>query len=197
MPGGDPESGTTTEPTENVRMLSKAKLALQTLQQYARDAASEVAYLPRLLADKGKSNAGHAILGLLQYAGFEISANGKMLTWRADCTRRLQYRRTVAENTIRPAAARQTVMARIEDSDGNHDANAPAAGMRAAQAAAEAARPPAVPEALELVRPESGERIGRVGTGWGNVPRAISEHCVAEQKCLDDLIVRVEQFLPR
>ena len=64
MPGGDPESGTPTEPTENVRMLSKAKLALQTLQQYARDAASEVAYLPRLLADKGKSNAGHAILGL-------------------------------------------------------------------------------------------------------------------------------------
>ena len=178
-------------------MLTKAKHALQTLQQYAKDNAPEVEYLPRLLAKHGWTNAGHAILGLVHYAGFEVSANGKTLTWRADCSRRLQYRRTVAENTLRPVPARQTVMARIESSDANHDANAPAAGMRAAQAAAEAARPPAVPEALELVRPESGQRIGRVGTGWGNVPHAISEHCVAEQKCLDDLIVRVEQFLPR
>jgi len=172
-------------------MLTKAKFALQTLQQSARDKAAEVVHLPRLLAEKGMTNAGHAILGLVCYAGFDISANGKTLSLRADpAARSLRYRETAGDNTIRPKQVQQTAMGRLDDIDIVHDAAA-VAGSRTAQAAAAAARPP-VPQKLELVRPEAGERIGRVGTGWGNVPRPLSECCMAEQASIDDLVLRVQ-----
>ena len=74
--------------------------------------------------------------------------------------------------SARPAEQRQTAVGGLDAINLEHDAAAPIAGTRAAQAAAAATRPPA-PLALELVRPAAGERIGRIGTGWGNVPRAV------------------------
>ena len=149
MPNDDVGSAAPAEPSENVRMLTRAKRVVQTLQQYARERAPEVAHLPLLLAKTGYTNAGHAVLGLVQYAGFAVSADGKKLSWRADpAGPKLQYRETASENSLKPKAARQTAMGSLDDLDLVHDAAAPTAGSRTAQAAA-AARPPA-PQKLEL-----------------------------------------------
>ena len=74
--------------------------------------------------------------------------------------------------------------------DLEHDASAPAAGSRASHAAAAAARP-TQPRALPLVSPEAHDRVS-CGTGWGHVPRPITECCVAEQGSIDDLVLRVQ-----
>ena len=104
-------------------MLTRAKRAVQTLQQYARERAPEVAHLPLLLAKTGYTNAGHAVLGLVQYAGFAVSADGKKLSWRADpAGPKLQYRETESENSLKPKAARQTAMGSLDDLDLVHDA---------------------------------------------------------------------------
>mmetsp|Transcript_11279 Transcript_11279/g.22885 ORF Transcript_11279/g.22885 Transcript_11279/m.22885 type:complete len:227 (-) Transcript_11279:131-811(-) len=191
MADDDAERRSPAEPVEYVRMLTKAKHAVQTMLQYARDEAPEVAHLPRLLATQGWTNVGHAILGLVRHAGFEVSTDGKKLTWAADpAAKSLTYREKASDNSLKPKHARQTAMGRLDELDIVHDAAA-VAGSRTAQAAAAAARPP-VPQKLELVRPEAGERIGRVGTGWGNVPRPLSECCMAEQASIDDLVLRVQ-----
>ena len=136
------------------------------------DKASQVAHLPLLRAEKGWTNPGHAVLGLIRHTGFDISADGRKLSRRADPSDKLSHRETAAPNTQRPAEQRQTAVGGLDAINLEHDAVAPIAGTRAAQAAAAATRPPA-PLALELVRPAAGERIGRIGTGWGNVPRAV------------------------
>ena len=54
------------------------------------------------------------------------------------------------------------------------------------------AHPPHRGRSRLLASPAAEDRIGRLGTGLGNMPRAISECCVAEQSSLDNLVVRVQ-----
>ena len=71
-----------------------------------------------------------------------------------------------------------------------HDDAPPPQGSRAARRDAAAARPSAA-HALTLVQAEPRDRVRR-GSGWDNVPRPITRCCVAEQRCLDSMVVRVE-----
>ena len=107
-------------------------------------------------------------------------------------TEKLSYRETKASNSRQPKEQRQTVAGQLGDIDLSHDASAPAAGSRAAQATAEATRPPAAPQPLELISPDAGERIGRIGSGWVSTPRPLSACCLCEQQSLDDLAARVQ-----
>ena len=138
----DDEHRQPSEPTENVRMLTRAKLALQTLLQSARAHKPAVEHLPSLLAEKGHSNPGHAVVGLVKYAGFTISADGKKLTPRANASEPLVLQPKAGSTTLRPAAQRPTVAAGLAAMNLEHDAAARTTGTRAAQAAAAAARPP-------------------------------------------------------
>ena len=72
-----------------------------------------------------------------------------------------------------------------------HDALSGAAGSIGAQRAAEAARPGA-PRALELAKPEDAYNLKR-GSGWGNTPRPLARRCIAEQPCLDSLLLIGEE----
>jgi len=147
--------------------------------------------MPGLSKLNWNSNVGHVLDVALTALGLSRSKAGKEL-WTATATEKLSYKETRAANSRQPKEQRQTAAGQLGDIDLSHDAAAPAAGSRAAQAAAEASRPPAAPQPLELIKPDAGDRIGRIGSGWGNVPRAISVCCVCELPCLDDLAARVQ-----
>ena len=140
-----------------------------------------------------KSNVGVIIEALLDAVGLGCSHSGDLLWRKAEPGGvKLKWIKPAVSGSRKPPDARVTALGGLEGVDLAHDAAAPTAGSGRAQAAAEAARPP-LPHALELVRPQPGERIGRVGSGWGNVPRPLTACCLAEQVCLDDLVLRVHQ----
>ena len=72
-----------------------------------------------------------------------------------------------------------------------HEADAACSASAAAQRAAEAARPAPV-RRLELVAPHAADRLKR-GSGYGNVPRPLTDACLCEQAALDGLVVAVEE----
>ena len=140
-----------------------------------------------------KKNVGHLMRALLSTLGFVCSDDGKTLSHSSNPTAKLKWLQPVGKGSRKAVnVARPTLLGQLEGLDLTHDDGTPRAGSRAAQAAAAAARPPAAPQALPLALPAAADRIGRLGTGYGNMPRAISECCVAEQSSLDDLVVRVQ-----
>ena len=139
-----------------------------------------------------KKNVGHLMRALLSTLGFDCSDDGKTLSHSSNPTAKLKWRQPASRSRKPADVARPTLLGQLEGLDLTHDDGTPRAGSRAAQAAAAAARPPAAPQALPLALSAAADRIGRLGTGYGNMPRAISECCVAEQSSLDDLVVRVQ-----
>jgi hypothetical protein len=138
-----------------------------------------------------KSNAGAVIEALLDACGFECSRSGKQLWRRAEPCVKLAWRPPKSKNSRKPVDARTTTLGGLAAMDLEHDAEAHAAGTHAEQRAAEAARP-AAPRALELAQPDGCDRV-RVGSGWGNVPRALTDACVAEQCALDGLVHETQE----
>ena len=139
-----------------------------------------------------KKNVGHLMLALFSALGFVCADDGKTLSHSSNPTAKLIWCKPASKGSRKAEdVARPTLLGQLQGLDLTHDGT-PGAGSRAAQAAAAAARPPAAPRALPLALPVAADRIGRLGTGYGNMPRAISECCVAEQSSLDDLVVRVQ-----
>ena len=134
------------------------------------------------------SNFGAITEAALKAAGFAWSSSGKELWRRAEPERKLSWRVPKNSKFRSAGAPRATTLGGIAD-DLEHDGEAHAAGTRAEQRAAAAARPPP-PSALELVEPDPLDRFGRVGSGWGNVPRPLGDACLAEQCALDGLVHR-------
>ena len=139
-----------------------------------------------------KKNVGHLMLALLSALGFVCADDGKTLSHSSNPTAKLNWCKPASKSRQAADVARPTLLGQLQGLDLTHDDGMPRPGSRAAQTAAAAARPPAAPRALPLALPAAADRIGRLGTGYGNMPRAISECCVAEQSSLDDLVVRVQ-----
>ena len=139
-----------------------------------------------------KKNVGHVLEAVLNTIGIKWSASGKCIWWAAEPGgEKLSWRAPAKQGSRAPAEQRSTAMDGVAAMDLEHDASAPAAGSRASHAAAAAARP-TQPRALPLVSPEAHDRVS-CGTGWGHVPRPITECCVAEQGSIDDLVLREMQ----
>ena len=183
-------SSATSDDTKKVQTTVPMDNVVTTLLQH-RGHSTLMSLIPGLSKLNWQSNVGHVLDVVLQALGLRRSKNGKEI-WTDAATEKLTYQETKSANSRQPKQQRQTVAGQLDDVDLAHDARAPAAGSSAAQAAAEAARPPAEPQPLELVGADAGERIGRIGSGWGNTPRPLSACCVCEQQCLDDLAARVQ-----
>ena len=163
---------------KNLKTLVAMDNVVTTLLQH-KDHFMLKTLMPGLPKLNWQSNVGHVLDVALQALGLRRSKAGKEL-WTETAPEKLSYQETKAANSRQPKEQRQTVAGQLGDIDLSHDASAPAAGSRAAQAAAEAAPPPAAPQPLELISPDAGERIGRIGTGWGSTPRPLSACCVCE-----------------
>lgn len=139
-----------------------------------------------------KKNVGHVLEAALRAIGLRWHPSGKCIWWAAEPNgEKLQWLKPAKTGSRAPKPHAPSAMEQADAVDLQHDGSAAAGGSRTAQAAAAAARPP-LPRALQLVPAPSGERIGRIGTGWGHVPRPITERCIAEQANVDDLVLRVQ-----
>ena len=136
-----------------------------------------------------KKNVGHVVEVLLRKIGLDWSITGRLLWWKArGCDAgSLAWKEPAATGSRRPAEARTSTLGGLDESELQHEASAVGAGSAAAQRAAEAARPEP-PRVVERVRPDASDRLKR-GTGWGNVPRVLSQCCVCEQEQLDALLL--------
>lgn len=183
-------SSATSDETRRVMTTVPMDNVVTTLLQH-RGHSTLMSLIPGLNKMNWHSNVGHVLDAVLQALGLRRSKDGKEI-WTDAAPAKLTYQETKSVNSRQPKQQRHTVAGQLDEIDLAHDARAPAAGSSAAQAAAEAARPPAAPQPLELVDADAGERIGRVGSGWGNTPRSLSACCVCEQQCIDDLAARVQ-----
>eukprot|EP00966_Prymnesium_polylepis_P220015 5089613-Prymnesium_polylepis.2 len=138
------------------------------------------------------ANAGHVIEVLCRSMGLDFSKDGKRLWRRAEPDASvLHWREPKSANSRQPKEQRGSALGGLDAAELQHDAGAAGTGSAAAQRAAEAAQlePPRV---LELVKPDAGDKLKR-GTGWGNVPRALTRRCIAEQECLDSLVLIAQE----
>ena len=134
------------------------------------------------------SNPGNVIELLASSLGLAFSKDGKKLWRAAEPSAKLKFVDPKAANTRAPKLERDTILGRLASLDLVHDSDPAAMGRsRAAQAAAREARP-AAPRTLPIARPDAIDRISR-GTGYGSVPRALSESFVTELTCVDALAV--------
>ena len=195
---GDAEAGAEGSGNSTKATVSfPVKHVLQTILQHAAEAfgdkTKELSDVlnpinnPKLREVHWHSSPGNVIEALLYAVGLEWSSCGKRLWRRAEPSEAIEWRPPQKGRSLRPAAPRATTLDAIDDIDLQHDAHSGAAGSRGAQRAAEAARPGA-PRALELAKPEAADNLKR-GSGWGNTPRPLARRCIAEQSCLDSLLL--------
>jgi hypothetical protein len=178
-----------------VTVSERIKFALQTVVQYAAAANENKLGMPRVLTGlvlskfNWSSTAGHVVEALFQSAGIKVSSDGKTLSRGEE--EPLQWRKPAAKHgSVRPAEERRSTLDDLNDADLEHDPHlVRTGGAAAAHEAAAAARPEAAPRTLQLVKAEAGDKCKRgAGSGWGNVPRPLTECCLAEQTSLDALV---------
>uniref|UniRef100_A0A6T7WPS6 Uncharacterized protein n=2 Tax=Prymnesium polylepis TaxID=72548 RepID=A0A6T7WPS6_9EUKA len=145
-----------------------------------------------------RKNVGHVFEALLRRLDLDWSADGKALWWRADgrsSNDALSWQEPKSWRSRMPKETRAgSTLGGLDPAELQHDTSAAGVGSTAARRAADDARLEP-PRALEFVKPEAAGRLKR-GTGWGNVPRTLTSRCVAEQSCIDSLIVIVQEHAP-
>ena len=175
-----------------IRVPREVKTMLETVLQHhlgpggkgTRTAAAErVLRGLDIKKGKGKWNLGHVVAAL---AGTVFSWDTGKQVWRLGDTDQapIEWNETSGKGgSNRPVPERATAMGSAASVNMQHDAAAPTTGTTAAKRAA-ASRRPEPPRALELVPAEAADRLV-LGSGWGNMPRAIASCCVAEQVWID------------
>ena len=200
--GGAGGGGVTGAPADGdasvqIRVSADIKQTLQTLLQAAASAneTRPKSKLPAVLSGLKLSkvaysnNLGVVIEALLDYAEIHSARGGKRL-WRGSQQDESLEWRAPAKNGGLVPAMQQTTFGDVAAANVAHDPQPRAGGTAAARETARAAQVDP-PVALGLAPPDPADRLdGRRGSGWGSVPRPLTEPYVSVLYCVHVLCMR-------